>query len=262
MPIVTSLRIRKTFDTIYGDSHSIYVIPGDTVILNTENGLEMGVVLEKEKTVYNYKGKIYRIVRKCNARDFTKLEENRKKEKEARKTCEQKIEFRDLTMDLTSVEYTFDRHKLFVYYTAEGRIDFRELIKDLGHELKTKIQMMQIGVRDEAKMLGGYGPCGRPVCCSLFLKEFKSVSIEAAKDQNLSLNPAKISGVCGRLMCCLSYEHPFYCQICKKMPKIGTKVQTPDGIGLIKNIAILKEEIEVIFDDGSAKKYKLEQIKK
>jgi cell fate regulator YaaT (PSP1 superfamily) len=260
MAILTSVNIRKNAETAYADPHSIYLIPGDNVILHTENGLERGIILEKEKVINDYQGKTYRILRKFNSSDYAKLIENKKKEKEALAKCNEKIELRKLIMKLTSVEYTFDLRKLFVYYTAEGRVDFRELIKDLSSILKTKIQMVQIGVRDEARMLGGYGHCGQPVCCSQFLKEFRPVVIDMVKDQGLSLNPSKISGLCGRLICCLSYEHPFYKEMCAKIPKVGSKISTKDGNGLVKSIHILKGEVEVIFDDGSAKKYKVEDL--
>jgi len=156
-------------------------------------------------------------------------------------------------MKLTCVDYTFDCNKLFVYYTAEGRVDFRELIKDLGYLLKTRIQMVQIGVRDEAKMLGGFGPCGLPICCGSFLKNFRPVSIDMAKEQDLSLNPAKISGVCGRLMCCLAYENDFYHEARKDFPKVSSKVATEDGIGVVKAINILRGEVTVEYADGISK---------
>lgn len=244
----------------YGDPHSIYLIQGDRVIIETENGLESALVTDKEKMIEHPKGNVYRILRKCTPKDVERIAQNRDKEKEAYHLSSNKIEQKKLTMTLTAVEFTFERTKLFVYYTAEGRVDFRELLKELGHLLHTKIQMVQIGVRDEAKMLGGYGPCGRASCCSTFLREFKPVVIEMAKDQGLALNPTKISGLCGRLICCLGYEHNFYRDMCRTMPKLGGKITTKDGIGVVKNINIFKEEVEVIFDDGSAKKYPISEF--
>ncbi len=206
------------------------------------------------------RGEIKFILRKVNEYDLKKIEENKRKEKEAFKACLQKIEDRESKMKLTSVEYTFDRNKLFVYYTAEGRIDFRELIKDLGYLLKTRIQMVQIGVRDEAKMLGGFGPCGRQLCCMTFLKDFKPVAIEMAKEQDLSLNPTKISGICGRLMCCLTYEYDLYKEAQKKLPKLGTKVTTRYGEGIVKAVNVLSEEITLECENGVLKKVSAKEI--
>ncbi|MFH1715018.1 MAG: regulatory iron-sulfur-containing complex subunit RicT [Elusimicrobiota bacterium] len=261
MPILIGLHMRRALEFVYGDPHSIYVVPGEKVVLDTDNGLEWATVIDKEKMINKPDAPVYRIVRKFNTDDSKKLEDIKHKECQALRVCQDKIEQHKLDMKLTCVEYIFERSKLFVYYTAEGRIDFRELIKDLGHTLKTKIQMVQIGVRDEAKMLGGYGACGRELCCAKFLKDFKPVVIDMAKEQGISLNPSKISGCCGRLMCCLSYENAFYKQMIKKMPKPGTKINTKDGTGIVKSVNIFKEEIEVIFDDGSVKIYKIDELK-
>ncbi len=232
----------------------------DKVLVETENGLEWGEVVELEKVLEKKKEKIKNIVRKVNEYDFKKLRENKIKEKEALRSCSQKVDDREVKMKLTGVEYTFDRNKLFVYYTAEGRIDFRELIKDLGYLLKSRIQMVQIGVRDEAKMLGGFGSCGRVLCCKSFLQDFKPVGIEMAKEQNLSLNPNKISGVCGRLMCCLAYEYKNYKEMKKKLPKKGLKVKTSQGEGIVKDVNIFTEEITLDCGKGVFKKVPASEV--
>ena len=164
-------------------------------------------------------------------------------------------------MKLTCIDYTFDRSKLFLYYTAENRVDFRNLIKDLGHALKTRIQMVQIGVRDETKIMGGLGACGDVLCCARFLKEFSPVSMEMAKEQDIALNIAKISGICGRLMCCLAYEHEVYCQAKKKLPAVKSRVSTPEGEGTVAGINSLKEEVSVDLGEGKIVKFPNSKIK-
>jgi cell fate regulator YaaT (PSP1 superfamily) len=203
---------------------------------------------------------IGKVVRKLTPDDKARLKDNETKNHQAMKTVLQKIEDHELQMKLTCVQYTFDRSKLFVYYTAENRVDFRELIKDLGHMLKTRIQMVQIGVRDESRMIGGIGTCGRKLCCQSFLKDFSSVTIEMAKDQDLSLNTAKLSGLCGRLMCCLAFEHACYKNAKKKLPHIGTKVQTPAGPGTVVAVSCLKEEVTVEMGDKHTKIFPVDDI--
>ncbi|MCK4532971.1 stage 0 sporulation protein [bacterium] len=254
MPVVVGVEIRKNKEVFYFNPRDLDLAVEDKVLVETENGLEWGEVVELEKVLEKKKEKIKNVIRKMNEYDFSKLRENKRKEKEALRSCSQKVEDRELKMKLTSVEYTFDRNKLFVYYTAEGRIDFRELIKDLGYLLKSRIQMVQIGVRDEAKMLGGFGSCGRMLCCKSFLHDFKPVGIEMAKEQNLSLNPNKISGVCGRLMCCLAYEYKNYKEMKKKLPKKGLKVKTSQGEGIVKDVNIFTEEVTIDYGKGVLKK--------
>lgn len=245
MPILAGIIVRRIKEKIWGDSGHIDLVIGDRVIIETEHGQEVGFVYEKEKMVDKPKEAIGKVARKLTPDDEKRAAENEEKNKQAQKVVMQKVEDHELQMKLTCVQYTFDRSKLFIYYTAETRVDFRELIKDLGHVLKTRIQMVQIGVRDEAKMVGGLGHCGRNLCCQGFLKEFSSVTIDMAKEQDLAINTAKLSGLCGRLMCCLAYENEAYCQSKKNMPKIGSKVQTPDGPGTVSGIHILKEEVQV-----------------
>ena len=196
------------------------------------------------------------ILRIANERDARHAEENERFEKEAYQICLHKIEEHKLDMKLVGVEQTFDNAKLLFYFTANGRVDFRSLVKDLASVFRTRIELRQIGVRDEAKMLGGLGPCGRPICCGSFLGDFQPVSIKMAKEQNLSLNPTKISGVCGRLMCCLKYEEDHYEQTRKNMPKIGKDVETPDGYGTVIDLNVLKETVTVRVRKGDSSELK------
>jgi cell fate regulator YaaT (PSP1 superfamily) len=193
------------------------------------------------------------------------LEENKKREKDAFKICEDKIREHNLEMKLVDVEYTFDNNKILFYFTADGRVDFRALVKDLATVFRTRIELRQIGVRDEAKMLGGLGVCGRPFCCSGFLGEFQPVSIKMAKEQGLSLSPVKISGTCGRLMCCLKYEQDAYTDLINKTPKVGQKVKTPDGIGTVVDVALLTGTIKVKLDgaveEAAPQVFNLKQLK-
>jgi len=259
MPIIVDIQLRKTKDTMDFASEGLDINAGDRCIVETENGLEAGIVISNER-IEEGKKKFARIVRKLTPQDRARMKSNRARSKESFRLVLKKIEEKGLDMKLTSVDYTFDRTKLFVYYTAEGRVDFRELIKNLGMSLKTRIQMVQIGVRDETKILGGIGPCGRQLCCCLFLREFKPVSIDMAKEQDMALNPAKISGVCGRLLCCLNYENETYKEYRKNMPKIDSKVNTKYGQGVVKGLNILKQEVLVGFDDGTAKNIPVSDI--
>ena len=260
MPIVAGLIVRRMKDKILGDTGHLDLVVGDRVVIETEHGQEIGLVWERERMIEKTKDPVGKILRKVNKDDLTRLKENEEKNHQALKIVMQKIEDHELAMKLTCVQYTFDRSKLFVYYTAETRVDFRELIKDLGHILKTRIQMVQIGCRDEAKMIGGIGTCGRKLCCKGFLKEFSSVTIDMAKEQDLSLNTVKLSGLCGRLMCCLAYEHDFYKQSKKKMPHVGSKVHTPQGHGIVTAVNCLKEEISVEMADKQIKVFPIDQV--
>jgi cell fate regulator YaaT (PSP1 superfamily) len=260
MPIVVGVKIRRTEDVLDFLPEGIDLTIGDKCLVETENGTEVGEVVSPERMIEDTKKKLYRVIKKMDSSDWEVVKGNARKEKEAFQKVMQKVEEYELKMKLICVDYTFDGNKLFVYYTAEGRVDFRELIKDLGYLLKTRIQMVQVGVRDEAKMLGGLGPCGLPLCCGTFLKSFRPVSIDMAKEQDLSLNPAKISGVCGRLMCCLAYESDFYQECRKNLPKVNSKVSTSDGIGVVKAVNILKEEVTVEFADGMLKKLSRKQV--
>ncbi|MBN1823755.1 MAG: hypothetical protein JW803_05495 [Endomicrobiales bacterium] len=261
MPIVVGVTVRRIKDKVYGDTGHLDLVVGDSILLETEHGLENGMVCERERHIEKLKDPVGKVVRKMTPDDFRRLNENSAKNQQALKVVLGKIEDHELQMKLTCVQYTFDRSKLFIYYTAETRVDFRELIKDLGHILKTRIQMVQIGVRDESKMVGGLGSCGRRLCCETFLKDFSSVTIDMAKDQDLSLNTAKLSGLCGRLMCCIGYEHGFYREAKKKMPHHGAKVQTPAGTCTVVSVNCIKEEITVETSDKQLKTFRLSEIK-
>jgi len=260
MPIIVGLIARRMKDKIYAETAQFDVNVGDRVLVETEHGQEVALVCERERMVEKFKEPLGKVLRKITESDKARLKENEQKAHEALKSVFQKIEDHELQMKLTCVEYSFDRSKLFIYYTSETRVDFRELIKDLGHILKTRIQMVQIGVRDEAKMIGGIGSCGRRLCCQGFLKDFSSVTIDMAKEQDLSLNTAKLSGLCGRLMCCLAYEHESYKQCKKKLPAVGSKIETPSGPGTVVAINYLKEEVTVELSGQERKTFKADKL--
>ena len=249
MTKVVGVRFKDTGKTYYFDPKGLEIKKGDLVVVETARGMECGVAqyAPKEVAENEVTAPLKPVLRIATARDTQILEENKEKEKRAYEVCLQKIEKHKLDMNLTEVEYAFDGSKILFYFTADGRVDFRELVKDLASTFHTRIELRQIGVRDEAKMLGGLGVCGRPFCCSTFLNDFHSVSIKMAKEQGLSLSPSKISGTCGRLMCCLKYENHMYC--CKEggckrncgndrveIPKLGSLVVTPLGEGKVTGI--------------------------
>lgn len=265
MKLVTIVGIRfKRAGKIYYFSPGEYdLAKGDHAIAETARGIEYGEVVIPRQEVEEGKivSPLKTVIRKATEADTRKVEENHRKEKEAFVICEKKIAARKLDMHLVNVEYTFDVGKIIFYFTADGRIDFRELVKDLAAVFRTRIELRQIGVRDEAKMLGGIGCCGRPLCCATFLGDFEPVSIKMAKEQNLSLNPTKISGICGRLLCCLKYESDLYCgSCCKKrekkkehgmVPRPGMKVVTPGGEGMVMNISRREQTVTVELSPGN-----------
>lgn len=261
MPIAVGIMVRRIKDKIYAEVGHLDLKTGDRVIVETEHGLEAGIVCEREKNIAKSKERIGKVVRKLTEEDKRKLAENEERNIKAQAIVIDKADDHELDMKLTCVQYTFDRSKLFVYYTSETRVDFRELIKDLGHILKTRIQMVQIGVRDESKMVGGIGTCGQVLCCQSFLKDFSSVTIDMAKEQDLSLNTAKLSGLCGRLMCCIAYENEHYANIKKKLPEIGDTINTPDGKAKLAAIDCIKETVTADFGDREFKIYTIEAIK-
>ena len=246
MPTVVGIRFKKACTIYYFDPAESGVAKGDHAIVETARGVEYGEVVigPREVDESSIVPPLKPVMRKATAEDDLKLAENKIREKEAFNICLRKIKNHDLPMRLIDVEFTFDVNKIIFYFTADGRIDFRELVKDLASVFRTRIELRQIGVRDEAKMLGGIGSCGRPLCCATFLGDFEPVSIRMAKDQNLSLNPTKISGICGRLMCCLKYENHMYCKGCGngnkrervEIPKMGALVATPLGEGKVVGI--------------------------
>jgi cell fate regulator YaaT (PSP1 superfamily) len=244
---VIGVRFKKAGKIYYFSPNDIDINKGEYVIVETARGVEFGeaVIGTKEIRENEIVAPLKSVIRKANAEDMEHSRINKEKEKEAFEICLQKIENHSLDMKLIDVEFTFDNNKIIFYFTAEGRVDFRELVKDLAAVFRTRIELRQIGVRDEAKMIGGLGPCGRTMCCSSFLGEFAPVSIKMAKEQNLSLNPSKISGICGRLMCCLTYEQDTYNAIRDKMPRLGSIVKTAYGEGEVIDNNIIKETVKV-----------------
>ncbi|HAE91414.1 PSP1 domain-containing protein [Tissierella praeacuta] len=247
MVTVVGVRFKKAGKIYYFDPDDIDVKFNDFVVVETARGVEFGHVVVGPKEIQESEivAPLKRVIRVALDEDFDIHRENKKKANEAIAICQQKVEEHGLSMKLVDVEYTFDNNKVIFYFTADGRVDFRELVKDLAAIFKTRIELRQIGVRDEAKMVGGIGPCGKVVCCGQFLGEFEPVSIKMAKEQSLSLNPTKISGLCGRLMCCLKYEHEVYEELLVKMPQIGAIVITPEGRGTVVETFTLLEKVKV-----------------
>lgn len=249
---VVGVRFKKAGKIYYFDPEEIIIEKNQYVIVETARGIEYGqvVVGKKEVSEQDVVLPLKKVIRLATEEDASLMEKNKQDAKVAFYSCEEKINNHNLEMKLVDVEYTFDRNKVIFYFTAEGRVDFRELVKDLAAVFRTRIELRQIGVRDEAKMLGGLGPCGRILCCSSFLGDFEPVSIKMAKDQNLSLNPAKISGLCGRLMCCLKYENENYESGKEELPDIGTEVVTPLGLGTVVGLNILEKKVQVELKDS------------
>ena len=256
MQKVIGVRFKKAGRIYYYNPGQAEIEKGDYVIVETQRGLEYAKVVISPNEVADDKLRINSIKRKANQQDLDQIKANRESEKEAFVICQEKIAEHNLPMNLISVEYMFDMNKIIFAFTSEGRVDFRDLVKDLASVFKTRIELRQVGVRDEAKLLGGVGCCGRPLCCATFLGDFASVSIRMAKDQNLSLNPAKISGICGRLMCCLKYENDYYCEQYHrepnviKEPKLGARVVVDEGEGKIISINRQRRTATIILDNS------------
>ena len=233
---------------------SLWPTPGDYVIVETSRGVEFAEVVTtlREIDETQLDTPLRPVIRIASAEDVQHNADNQKAEREAHVICQKKIAEHKLDMKLVKVEYAFDNSKILFYFTANGRVDFRGLVKDLASVFKTRIELRQIGVRDEAKLLGGLGPCGRHICCGAFLNDFQPVSIKMAKEQNLSLNPTKISGICGRLMCCLKYEQDQYEAVLKRMPKVGKEVVTPDGVGVVSELNVIRETVRVRIRKGDS----------
>ena len=254
---VVGVRFKKAGKIYYFDPDKKWIKEGDFVIVETVRGIEYGQVVVGPKTVKDEDivQPLKKVLRLATAEDIKCNQDNKEKEQQAFDICFKKIVEHELDMKLVDIEYTFDNNKVIFYFTADGRIDFRELVKDLASIFRTRIELRQIGVRDEAKMIGGLGPCGRPMCCSSFLGEFYPVSIKMAKEQKLSLNPAKISGICSRLMCCLNYEHHVYAENIKELPDVGDKVMIngikKSGIVIDINPLFKTARVKVFKEDGT-----------
>ena len=267
MKVIIGVRFKKPGKIYFFDPGALHVNLKTKVIVETSLGEELGEVVVKKKLLPNTQlnSPLKKIIRIATHKDLKHYDDNKKKEKEAFKICEDKIKKLKLNMHLTEVQYSFDNSKLLFCFTADGRIDFRELVKELAAIFKTRIELRQIGVRDEVRRIGGNGVCGRELCCCSFLNKFETVSIKMAKEQNLSLNPSKISGNCGRLMCCLKYEQNVYEEKLQHLPKIGSIVQTEDGEGTVDSIETLKEIVKVKLkddnDDTYYKKYNAKDLK-
>ena len=250
MANVVGVRFKDVGKVYYFDPVGVDFKLDEKVIVETVRGIECGEIAIEPKEVSDNEivKPLKKILRKATKEDVAKMEENRKKEAEALRICEQKIAKHNLDMKLVDVDYTLDSSKILFYFTADGRVDFRELVKDLAGVFHTRIELRQIGVRDEAKMLGGLGMCGRPFCCSSYMGDFQPVSIKMAKEQGLSLNPVKISGTCGRLMCCLKYEQEAYEHLLRVTPKVGAIVNTKDGKGVVSDANLLTGMLKVTLD--------------
>jgi cell fate regulator YaaT (PSP1 superfamily) len=250
---VIQVRLRESGKITYFSTNGMKFKTGDIVIVEADRGLDYGQVLSDTEALLDADigEPLKKVIRKANPWDLMQVEKNNKKIKEVMDTCSRKIQDRRLQMKLIDAEFSFDRSKIIFYFTAEGRVDFRDLVRDLANSFKTRIELKQIGVRDEAKMLGGLGPCGRALCCATYLKDFEPVTIKMAKEQNLPLNPTKISGLCGRLMCCLGYEYKTYKELMKGLPRVGEKMKTPKGEGKIVSVNALKRAVTVELEDGS-----------
>ena len=264
---VIGVRFRTAGKIYFFDPLKFDVKRGDHVIVETARGIEYGTVVGDPKEVEDDKviQPLKPVLRVATARDTEQENANKQKEREAFKICLEKIKKHKLDMKLIDAEYTFDNNKVLFYFTADGRIDFRELVKDLASVFKTRIELRQIGVRDETKIMGGIGICGRTLCCHAHLSEFVPVSIKMAKEQNLSLNPTKISGMCGRLMCCLKHEEETYEYLNRKLPNVGDYVTTDDGLkGEVHSVNVLRQLVKVLIENNDEKEireYKVEQLR-
>lgn len=250
---VVQVRLREAGKISYFSTSGMKFKTGDIIIVEADRGLDYGQVLSEAEVVLDadLEEPLKKIIRKANPWDMHQIDKNKKKIKEVMDICSKKIQERKLAMKLVDAEFSFDRSKIVFFFTAEGRVDFRDLVKVLANEFKTRIELKQIGVRDEAKMLGGFGPCGRALCCATYLKDFEPVTIKMAKEQNLPLNPTKISGLCGRLMCCLGYEYKTYKELMKGLPAVGETLKTEKGAGKVISINAIKRSATVELEDGT-----------
>lgn len=244
---IVGVKFSDSGKTYYFNSRNISLKPGDFVVVKTHAGEQIGKVVIANRRISNtdLTLKLKSIIRKANSKDLEYLKKNEELKNKAKKVCIEKIKKYKLNMKLIDVEVEFDKSKIIFFFTSEERVDFRQLVKDLANVFKTRIELRQIGVRDEAKMLGGLGACGKGLCCATFLDNFQPVSIKMAKEQGLSLNPTKISGTCGRLMCCLNYEQNVYSELLKHTPKMGANVMTPEGAGVVKDVNLLNQTLKV-----------------
>lgn len=262
MEKVVGIQFRKGGKIYHFDPGEYGLKKGDFVIVHTEQGTGIGQVVDGPfpKDLKVHHTDLKKIDRPATEEEIDKHRINQEFEQDAKNYCMERIKAHDLVMSLVDVEYFFDGSKIIFYFTADGRVDFRELLKDLVRRLRTRVELRQIGIRNQAKMVGGLGGCGRPLCCSSFLKNFHAVSIKMAKEQNLSLNPTKISGACGRLMCCLQYEYDVYRELKKDMPKLGKKIELPEGRGKVIRQNIMGRSVTILMEDGREVEKQLDPI--
>ena len=253
MERLTLVRLRDSGQIYSCNIHELQAKEGGYIIVEHDRGLDYGQIVSPEQAggAVHPKEQIKKIVRLATDTDLKQIKENRFKAKDAFNSCLKKIEERKLQMKLVQAEYSFDRNKIIFYFTASGRVDFRDLVKDLAKIFKARIELRQIGVRDEAKLFGGFGPCGRQLCCATFLRDFEPVTIKMAKEEGLPLNPPKISGICGRLMCCLSYEYETYKILSKGLPREGERIHTAQGKGKVIGVNVFKRRVTVELEDGT-----------
>ncbi len=261
-PVAIGVAFRRSGKIYYFAPNGLKVRPGDYVVAETEKGVDIGqvVCVKYELPASEAERPLKPLWRKATAEDLAQEKEMQAKEREARRICAEKIAAHNLPMRLLAADYTFDGRRLTFYFAAEGRVDFRALVRDLAETFKTRIELRQVGVRDQAKLIGGLGPCGRPLCCNTFLRNFDPVSIRVAKDQGLALNPTKISGICDRLMCCLKFEHDSYCALAAQLPKVGQTVHTPKGPATVKSVFIFQQRLLVEFPDGQLAEYQAQEV--
>lgn len=266
MPNIVGIQFRDVGKVYYFEPNNIEFEINDGAIVETARGVEFGKVVIANKEVENEKivGQLKPVIRKATEKDLETVQKHAAKKEEVISVCKEKIKKHKLDMKLVDAEYTFDGGKLVFYFTSDNRVDFRDLVKDLASVFRMRIELKQIGIRDECKMLGGLGPCGRVCCCNCYMGDFERVSIKMAKNQGLSLNPTKISGLCGRLMCCLKFENEYYADTIKFMPKINSETVTPDGKGTVQDIDILRQRVKVRIklpnDEYEIKEYALNEL--
>jgi len=262
MPNVVKIKFEEFGKSFAFDSRGLELSRGEAVIVETEQGTDVGWVVAQPRSVpeEQIKKVLKPIIRKATEEEVDRYGQIRSKEREAFESCLQKIKTRELPMKLVDVRFSFDGSKIIFYFTSESRVDFRDLVRDLVKEFRTRIEVRQIGVRDQAKRMGGLGTCGRLLCCRTFLDEFEPVSIRMAKEQSLSLNPGKISGLCGRLMCCLSYEYQAYEESKRILPRVGSRVKTPKGPGIVKQLRVLQGKAAVELESGREVEFAVDQL--
>jgi cell fate regulator YaaT (PSP1 superfamily) len=260
---VMEIKFKGERRELYENNQEFPFKVGDYAIVEADKGVDLGRINQLGPLLDSKasNSKLRKIIRKSTQEEFQRAMENRKREKEALELCKDKVKNHRLNMKLVDCEFQFDRHKITFYFTSEQRVDFRNLVKDVAGVYKTRIEFRQIGARDEARRLGGYGVCGRKLCCSSWIKDFQPITTQAAKDQNLALNPSKLAGVCGRLKCCLMYERDFYNEAIKKFPQLAKPITTERGEGIVSNIDIFNEKILVLYSDETTETFTLEYLK-